>query len=43
MDDDYRREKEAFVSDTSGSSIGHINAISLTALVCDSDSDEANI
>lgn len=30
---DYKLAKEAFVSDTTGSSIGHINAVSLAALV----------
>jgi hypothetical protein len=33
MTDDYKYAKEAFVSDTTGSSIGHINGVSLTALV----------
>jgi hypothetical protein len=33
MDQDYKHAKEAFVSDMTGSSIGHINALSLVALV----------
>jgi len=32
MDDNYKKAKEAFVSDTTGSSIFHINMISLVAL-----------
>jgi hypothetical protein len=33
MDDDYKRAKEAFVSDTTGSSMGHINTITFAAIV----------
>jgi phosphatidylinositol glycan class W len=33
MDDDYKRAKEAFVSDTTGSSMVHINAITFAAIV----------
>lgn len=31
---DYKTSKEAFVSGMTGSSIGHINMLSLAALVC---------
>lgn len=33
MDDNYKASKEAFVSGMTGSSIGHINMVSLAALV----------
>ncbi|KAI0356839.1 GWT1-domain-containing protein [Trametes cingulata] len=33
MNDDYKASKEAFVSGMTGSSIGHINMVSLTALI----------
>lgn len=33
MDDNYKASKEAFVAGMTGSSIGHINMISLAALV----------
>lgn len=33
MTQSYKNEKEAFVSGLSGSSIGHVNLISLNALV----------
>ena len=31
---DYKAEKEAFVSGGTGSSVGHVNMVSLAALVC---------
>ena len=31
---DYKASKEAFVSGTTGSSVGHVNMVSLAALVC---------
>ena len=34
MHDTYKSAKEAFVSNMSGSSVGHINLLSLAALVC---------
>lgn len=33
MGEDYKTSKEAFVSGMTGSSVGHINLISLVALV----------
>lgn len=33
MSDDYKTSKEAFVSGMTGSSIGHINMVSLASLV----------
>lgn len=33
MNDDYKASKEAFVSGMTGSTIGHINLISLASLV----------
>ena len=34
MNDDYKSSKEAFVSGMTGSTIGHINMVSLVSLVC---------
>ena len=33
MNDDYKASKEAFVSGMTGSSVGHINMVSLVSLV----------
>ena len=33
MDNDYKASKEAFVSGMTGSSVGHINMVSLSSLV----------
>ena len=36
MNDDYKASKEAFVTGMTGSSIGHINLVSLASLVSSS-------
>jgi phosphatidylinositol glycan class W len=41
--DDYKHAKEAFVSGTTGSTVSHVNMISLAALVCSRFSFHVNI